>query len=24
MPYRVPGQIHGFWVPGTDLPAQTT
>jgi carotenoid cleavage dioxygenase len=24
MPYRVPGQIHGFWVPGTDLPTQTT
>jgi carotenoid cleavage dioxygenase len=24
MPYRVPGQIHGFWVPGTELPAATT
>ena len=20
MPYRVPGQIHGFWVAGADLP----
>ncbi len=20
MPYRVPGQIHGYWVAGTDLP----
>jgi carotenoid cleavage dioxygenase-like enzyme len=23
MPYRVTGQIHGFWVPGTELPTQT-
>ena len=22
MPYRVPGQIHGFWVAGEDLPEQ--
>ena len=24
MPYRIPGQIHGFWVPGTDLPPLQT
>jgi carotenoid cleavage dioxygenase-like enzyme len=21
LPYRVPSQVHGFWVPGSDLPA---
>ena len=20
MPYKVVGQVHGFWVPGHDLP----
>jgi len=24
LPYRIVGQIHGFWVPGTDLPPITT
>jgi len=23
LPYRIVGQIHGFWVPGTDLPPMT-
>jgi carotenoid cleavage dioxygenase-like enzyme len=24
LPYRIVGQIHGFWVPGTDLPPIST
>ena len=23
MPYRVVGQVHGFWVPGDELPKET-